>query len=447
MARRSRRLFNEPEPRGSLDEEVQSLAAPLGDSDDLDSLLDRIGDARYVLLGEASHGTADYYDWRRKISERLIREKNFSFIAVEGDWPDCYRVNRYVKARPNSGDSAREVLHQFGRWPSWMWANEEVVDLAESLRDHNDGLPEENKVGFYGLDVYSLWESMEAVIDYLRENDSGAIEAARQAFQCFEPFDYDPQEYARATIWVPESCENEVVHLLHEMRRKAPRYQYDGREDFFDAEQNALVIKNAEHYYRTMVRGDASSWNLRDGHMVETLNRLTGHHGGQCKAIVWEHNTHIGDARFTDMTDDGMYNVGQLVREQHGDEGVVLVGFSSYRGTVIAGDSWGAAMRKMPVPPGRTGSWEDLLHESLGADSLLILDSHRPSQELLQPRGHRAIGVVYRPDVEAYGNYVPTVLPRRYDAMLYLEETRALHPLHVLASFEHEVPETFPSGV
>jgi erythromycin esterase-like protein len=447
MVRRNRRLFGEPDTEQALAEEIRALASPLENSEDVDALLERIGDAHYVLLGEASHGTAEYYTWRRKISERLIQEKGFSFIAVEGDWPDCCRVNRYVKARPDSGDNAREVLHEFARWPTWMWANDEVVDLAGWLREHNDGLAEEDKVGFYGLDVYSLWESMEAIMAYLREVDPGSLDAARQAFECFEPFDYDPQQYARATMWVPETCEDEVVHLLGEIRRKAPSYRHDGREEHFNAEQNALVVKNAERYYRTMVRGDASSWNLRDSHMVDTLNRLTAHHRSDCKAIVWEHNTHIGDARFTDMAEDGMFNVGQLVREQHSDQGVVLVGFSSYRGTVIAGDYWGAAMRKMPVPPGRSGSWEDVLHQSVAADSLLIFDRGRANPTLLAPRGHRAIGVVYRPDAEAYGNYVPTVLPRRYDALVYLEESRALRPLHVPASFEHEVPETFPSGV
>jgi erythromycin esterase-like protein len=447
MARHSRRVFREPDSKAEVQRAVADLALPLNDAKDLDPLVDRIGSARYVLLGEASHGTADYYDWRRRLSERLIAEKGFNFIAVEGDWPDCYRVNRYVKGRADSGESAQQVLHEFGRWPTWMWANEEAVELAEWLRGHNDNLPEQRKAGFYGLDVYSLWESMDAVIHYLKTAAPDAIDAARQAFECFEPFDYDPQEYARATMWVPETCEQEVVNLLQEIRRQAPRYEHDGREDHFNAEQNALVIRNAEHYYRTMVRGDASSWNLRDGHMVETLNRLMAHHGPDAKAIVWEHNTHVGDARYTDMADDGMFNVGQLVRQQHLDQGVMLVGFSSYRGTVIAGDSWGAPMRKMPVPPGRPGSWEEALHDAVGVNSLLLFDGISEDSPLMEARGHRAIGVVYRPQMEAYGNYVPTILPRRYDALLYLDETRALHPLHVPASFEHEVPETYPTGV
>src|SRR5215218_11022046 len=285
---------------------------PLREPEDLDPLLERIGDARCVLLGEASHGTSEYYAWRARISERLIREKGFSFIAVEGDWPDCYEVNRYVKGYPDSGRNAREVLRTFERWPTWMWANEEVVSLAEMLRGHNEGLPEGRKVGFYGLDVYSLTESMDEIISYLERADPDAVPAARRAYRCFEPYGEDAREYARATAFVPTSCEEEVVSLLSELRGTVARYE-DGPETRFAAEQNALVVKNAEAYYRTMVRGGAASWNVRDRHMAETLERLIEHHGPGAKGIVWEHNTHIGDARHTDMARSGMVNVGQLV--------------------------------------------------------------------------------------------------------------------------------------
>jgi erythromycin esterase-like protein len=246
---------------------------------------------------------------------------------------------------------------------------------------------------------------------------------------------------------VPRACEDEVVAMLTELRRNAPEYR-EQDEAYFNAEQNALVVRNAERYYRTMVRGGPESWNLRDHHMTETLERLMRHHGPEAKAIVWEHNTHIGDARFTDMADEGEFNVGQLVRERHGGHGVVLVGFGSYEGGVIAGRQWGAPMEQMRVPAAREGSWEDLLHRAGADDKLLLLATARPSEELLRPRGHRAIGVVYRPEYERFGNYVPTVLPRRYDVFLYLDTTQALHPLHeVLPIEEGEVPETFPSGV
>jgi erythromycin esterase-like protein len=314
MRRRARRSDETPDVE-TLVQSVRALARPLRGPADLDPLLERIGAARFVLLGEASHGTSEYYEWRAVLSQRLIREKDFSFIAVEGDWPDCYRVNRYVKWMPDAGETAREVLHAFERWPTWMWANEDVVTLAEWLREHNHGLPAEAQVGFYGLDVYSLWESLYAIMHYLHEADPSALPAAWQAFRCFEPFGEDVQRYARATRFVPNTCEKEVVHLLAEMRRKTSEYRAEGSEAYFQAEQNALVVKNAEAYYRAMVRGGPDSWNVRDRHMTETLERLMKHHGPYAKAIVWEHNTHVGDARFTDMADDGMVNVGQLARE------------------------------------------------------------------------------------------------------------------------------------
>jgi len=427
---------------------VRSLSRPLRSVADLDPLVDRIGDAHYVLLGEASHGTHEYYAWRAALSRRLIEEKGFSFIAVEGDWPDCYRVNRYVKGYSGSGDDAHEVLHAFERWPTWMWANQEIVELAEWLRVRNARQPEARKVGFYGLDVYSLWDSLYQVLGYLGKHAPESLAAARRAFQCFEPYGEDAQEYARATRWVDESCEDEVIALLGELRRSARPHPQDGREAQFNAEQNALIVKNAEHYYRTMVHGGPESWNVRDRHMVATLDRLMRHHGDQAKAIVWEHNTHIGDARFTDMADDGTINVGQLVRESHGEEGVVLVGFGSYHGSVIAGEEWEAPMERMEVPAGRPGSWEEVLHRIGAEDRLLLLDEARFDEDCLEERGNRAIGVVYQPDYERYGNYVPTVLPLRYDAFLFLDETHALQPLHDVKPREKgEVPETYPTGV
>jgi len=425
---------------------VREAARPLEIAQDLDPLMERIGDARYVLLGEASHGTAEYYTWRALLSRRLILEKGFSFLAVEGDWPDCYRVNRYVRGFADAGDSAKEVLSGFERWPTWMWANEEIVNLAEWMREHNDALPENERVGFYGLDVYSLWDSLYSVLGHLRKHDPSLLATARRAFQCFEPYGEDVQDYARATMWAPASCEKAVVALLTEIRKSSPRDCNNDQEGHFNAEQNALIVKNAEHYYRTMVRGGSDSWNVRDRHMTETLDRLMNHLGPRAKAIVWEHNTHIGDARFTDMVDEGMVNVGQLVREKHEAEGVVLVGFGSHHGSVIAADAWEDPRQRMPVPPAEEGSWESILHEAGARNQLFVFDSKTPDP-FWKMRGHRAIGVVYHPSYERFGNYVPTVLPRRYDAFLYLDETEALHPLPVPVHEEAEVPETYPTGV
>jgi len=425
MVRQNRWLLPEARESAELINAVRALARPLREPHDLNAFLKRIGDAHYVLLGEASHGTAEYYTWRAALSRRLIEEKGFSFIAVEGDWPDCYRVNRYVKGLPDSGDSAHQVLHAFERWPTWMWANKETIDLAEWLRSYNGRVPQAKKAGFYGLDVYSLWESLYAVMTYLHRVDPSALPAAWGAFRCFEPYGEDVREYARATRYLSNSCESEVVALLRKLRANAPRYESDGQEAYFVAEQNALVVQNAESYYRTMVRGGPDSWNVRDRHMAETLERLMRHHGPGARGIVWEHNTHIGDARYTDMAADGMINIGQLAREAHAADDVV---------------------ERMPVPPGRPGSWEDMLHSAGAANKLLIFREEDRRGPMAERRGHRAIGVVYHPEHEQYGNYVPTVLPARYDAFLYIDETHALRPLHYPARHDAEVPETCPSG-
>jgi erythromycin esterase len=438
----------EPPTSAAFEAAVRASSIPLGGPEDVDQLLDRIGAARIVLLGEASHGTSEYYNWRSAISQRLIQEKGFSFIAVEGDWPDCYRINRYIRGLTNALETASNLLHTFERWPTWMWANQEVVALVEWLRAHNAGLPTERQVGFYGLDVYSLWESLYAIVGYLQRVDPTALAAARRAFRCFEPYAEDVQEYARASLLVPASCQDEVVALLAEVRRrKAALREAAGREEYFEAEQNSLVLRHAESYYRTMVRGGPDSWNIRDRHMVKALQRILRHHGPESKAIVWAHNTHVGDARYTDMTGEGLVNVGQLVREMYGHEEVGIVGFASYQGTVIAGREWGDAAERMRVPPARHGSWEHVLHNACptGVTSLLVIPQDAP--EMLAPRGHRAIGVVYHPDIEHFGNYVPTVLPLRYDALLFLDRTMGLRPLHVLARAEGEVPDTYPSGV
>jgi erythromycin esterase-like protein len=427
---------------------LERAARPLESARDLEPLIDRIGDARFVLLGEASHGTSEFYTWRTELSKRLMAERGFTFIAVEGDWPDCYRVNRYVRGMPDSGASSTAVLHAFERWPTWMWANREVIALVDWLRDYNRRRSPDQRAGFYGLDVYSLWDSMRAVIEYLERIDPQLARNARSAYNCFEPYAEDVQEYARATALVPTSCEAEAVSVLRALRGRAPEFREDGREGYFNAEQNALVAKNAELYYRTMVRGGSASWNVRDTHMVETLDRLMQHHGPTSKAIVWEHNTHIGDARYTDMARARMVNVGQLVRQEHAEDGVVLVGFGSHRGTVIAAEEWGMPMQRMRVPPARDGSFEALLFEARVGDALFLFDGtdNGGIRGLEAPMGHRAIGVVYDPNYERWGNYVPTIVPRRYDAFLYIDETRALDPLHMPVHVGGDLPETYPSG-
>lgn len=428
----------------STHEALRHVSRPLRNELDLDPLFRRIGDARIVLLGEASHGTSEFYAWRHRISEDLIRKKGFDFIAVEGDWPDCYQITRYVRGH-DGGDSPTDALKAFRRWPTWMWANEEVAMLVETLERINDERSEEDRVGFYGLDVYSLWDSLHRVVRYVGRERPELLERVREAYRCFEPFD-DVDEYARAATWGLDNCEASVAELLAGFIGQRSTDPRGDSEAAFDAEQNALVVRNAERYYRTMVRGGGESWNVRDRHMAETLDRLLDRHGPAAKAIVWEHNTHIGDARATDMARAGMVNVGQLVRESYARSDVVLVGFGTHRGSVIAAEGWEHPMQRMVVPPARPGSWDDEMHRAFdGEDRLLILEDQAALHER---KGHRAIGVVYHPRSEA-GNYVPTDLADRYDAFLYLDETTALRPLAVSEIHEprHEEPETFPTGM
>ncbi|MFN2457591.1 MAG: erythromycin esterase family protein [Chitinophagaceae bacterium] len=415
----------------------------LNTAKDLDALLEDIRDKRVVMLGEASHGTHEYYTWRTAISKRLIEEKGFNFISVEGDWPDCYKINRYVKAYSDAGNHIKSVLKNFDRWPTWMWANWEVAALTEWLKDHNKKLPADKKVGFYGLDVYSLWDSMKAMVNYLENEDPQAAQTVKKAIQCFEPFEQNEQLYARHSL-TQHSCRDKVLALLKEIRMKAQFLDGD-REAGFNTEQNALIAVNAEKYYSTMMSFDNESWNVRDTHMMETLDRLINFHGPASKGIVWEHNTHIGDARATNMKNAGMVNIGQLAREQYGMDKVYLVGFGSYKGTVIAGDEWGAPMQEMKVPAAREGSMEHLLHTEKAHNHYLLFNDTGLQEKYKKRIPHRAIGVVYHPERERFGNYVPSVMPERYDAFIYLDETSALHPLH-LKPHDEKIPETYPFG-
>lgn len=411
-------------------QEIEQLARPLETPVDLSPLLDRIGDRPYVLLGEASHGTSEYYKWRAEITRRLIVDRGVSFVAVEGDWPDCFEVNRWVKGLVEGPDRAADVLVGFERWPTWMWANREVAEFLDWLRDHNSRLPTTERVGFYGLDVYSLWDSLESILAHLAEHEPESLAAARQAYRCFAPYAEDPQAYAMATRLVPASCEQDVIEMLRQLRRVEG--DDDDDEARLNAEQNAEVAVNAERYYRTMVRGGAASWNVRDTHMANTLERLMSRHGADARAVVWEHNTHIGDARATPMAAAGMVSIGQLARERHGEDQVVLVGFGCHEGSVMAGESWGAPMAEMAVPPSLPGTHEDLINGASGSGCLLLFSEEVQERNRIDwlgaVRGHRAIGVVY--GEERTGNWVPTVMGARYDAFCFFERTEALHPLH-----------------
>jgi erythromycin esterase-like protein len=446
---------------------LQSIAQALRESPaDYDALLESIGDAEVVMIGEASHGTHEFYQERAKITRRLIEEKGFTAVAVEADWPDAYRVNCYVRGASRDAE-ANAALSGFDRFPNWMWLNTDVLEFVNWLRAHNDALaPGAAKTGFYGLDLYSLYGSMEAVLRYLGKVDPEAAARARCRYGCFEHFGEDTQAYGyAASFGLSKSCEDGAVNQLIELQRRAAEYsRRDGEaaeNEFFYAEQNARLVKNAEEYYRTMFHGRVSSWNLRDRHMAETLDALVAHldrqgggRGGATKCVVWAHNSHLGDARATEMGEGDEWNVGQLVREKYGAD-AVLVGFSTYGGTVTAATDWGKTPQRKRVRPALSGSYEALFHEAGVPRFLLALRSetargkaNRVAADLRAPRLERAIGVIYRPDTERISHYFQARLSDQFDAVLHFDQTCAVEPLERTASWDSaEAPETFPSGV
>ncbi|HEY0858781.1 MAG TPA: erythromycin esterase family protein [Albitalea sp.] len=434
---------------------LRAAAIPLAEDDEHADLLELIGDAHVVLLGEASHGTHEFYRERARITQRLIADKGFDAVAIEGDWPDAYRVNRFVRG---GGDDefAVDALAGFRRFPTWMWRNTDVIDFLDWQRAHNGALPQPRRSGFYGLDLYSLHASMEAVLRHLDRADPLAARRARERYACFDQFGDDSQNYGLLTgLGDAEGCQQEVVAMLVEMRRRSAAATLGSDADAeaaFDAEQNARLVKNAEEYYRSMYLSDVSSWNLRDRHMAETLGALERHlgrHGRRPKIDVWAHNSHLGDARATEMGQRrGELNLGQLVRERHGRD-AVLVGFSTHRGSVTAASDWGAPAERKQVLPSRHDSHERLMHDTGIERFLLPLRGAGHHLEALhEPRLERAIGVIYRPETERQSHYFFARLPDQFDALIHIDETRAVEPLERNAQWDAtELPETYPAGV
>jgi erythromycin esterase-like protein len=434
---------------------VREIAQPLaGGPDDYDGLMELIGEARFVLLGEATHGTREFYFDRAAITKRLIAEKDFSIIAIEADWPDSSRVHRYIRGA-SAIASANQALAGFRRFPTWMWRNTVIWEFIEWLRHFNRDMDQKRApVGFYGMDLYSLHASIEAVLKYLDKVDPDSAKRARQRYSCFDHFSHQPQEYGYATtVGGAEPCEEMVVEQLVELQTKAAEFlSRDGQvgtEELFSAEQNARLIKNAEQYYRSMFRGRASSWNLRDRHMVETIENLIGHLDGshQPKAVVWAHNSHLGDARATEMSHYGEVNVGQLMRERFPDE-TVLIGFSTYRGTVTAASDWGRPTERKAVRPALRGSYEELFHETGLPRFWINLRGAGQIGVLQQRRIERAIGVIYRPETERLSHYFHARLSEQFDAIIHVDETRAVEPLEQTSIWDAgELPETYPFKV
>ena len=428
-----------------------------GETTDYDALLDAIGDSRFVLIGEASHGTHEFYRERGQITKRLIEEKGFDAVAVEADFPDAYRINKYVRGTSGEHTDAVDALSGFKRFPAWMWRNADVLDFVGWLRSHNDGLPSGlKKVGFYGLDLYSLHTSIEAVLTYLQKVDPDGAARARERYSCFDHFGEDTQSYGYSTaLGIADSCEDEVVDQLAELNHRATKLaSRDGRvaeDEFFTAEQNARLVKNAEQYYRTMYRSDVSSWNLRDKHMVETLvslEKYLEHYKTPVKIVIWEHNSHLGDARATEMGRRGEWNVGQLVREIYGEQ-AFLIGFTTYAGTVTAATNWGDSANRKRVRNGLDGSVESLFHK-VGKERFYLTfgQNEEFDSQLRRPMLERAIGVIYRPETERQSHYFEARVSDQFDAVIHIDETRAVEPLERTSEWERGEPlETFPFGV
>lgn len=422
--------------------EIENNSIPFTKIDDLDSWLNQIKKHKIIMLGESTHGTREFYALRREISKKLIMEHGYNFIAVEGDWPDCFRLNNYVKNHENH--NPKDVIKDnFHRWPTWMWANEEIPPLINWMRRNQKG-------GFYGLDVYSLFESLEEIKKHLEHIDPKIATKILEGYKCFESYKCDEISYAKSLLKIPEGCQEEVISNLRDVLRLRLQETHLSTEALFDIKQNARVISNAEKYYRAMMTGGSESWNVRDTHMMDTLSNLLHLHGDNAKAIVWAHNTHIGDYHATDMLQNGYINLGGLARERFGADNVFLLGFSSYTGEVTAGSAWGGAEKKMNLPRAQAGSYEDYFHQaSVSMNSPQFLTTFNDLEEfspLYRKLGHRAVGVVYDPNHESHGNYVPTQMAKRYDGIIFVDNTTALKSISTLFA-EDEFPETWPQGL
>ena len=431
---------------------IAGAAEPLPDIDDrtFGEFFDRYGEARVVLLGEASHGTSEFYRARAAISRRLIERHGFNIVAVEGDWPDCATVDRYIRHRPwREGE-----LKAFERFPTWMWRNREFDAFVRWMRRHNDGRSYEQMTGFYGLDLYNLSASMRAVIDFLEREDPGLARLAHRRYGCLEPWAEDPALYGRnALLEGYARCEVGVIRMLKDLLQKQIDCFAEECDEWLDAQANARLVKNAEAYYRVMYHGSAESWNLRDTHMFETLNMILDAKGPNSKAIVWAHNSHIGNAAFTEMGQRREeLNIGQLAKEKFGHD-ARLVGFGTHSGTVAAADDWDEPMQVKRVRPSLPESYERMCHDSEVPSFLFDLREgerdERVASELMEPRLERFIGVIYRPETERWSHYSQAILPRQFEAYVWFDETEAVTPLpaELRPGEAPSVEETYPFGL
>ncbi len=427
-------------------EEIIRQAKPLKNVESLSPLIDSLKDKKIVMIGEASHGTKEFYEWRESITQELIMNHGFDFIAVEGDWPPSQKINEYVRGELN--ENSFDVLSHFNRWPTWMWGNTEMLWFIDWLKDWN--MDQERKVGFHGLDVYSLFESIDQTIAVMKKLNPELAEQFTKKYSCLEYYRENEKEYAKSLFHTPEGCKKEVLDVLKSTIEEKLKMGDKEKDLWLDVEQNARIVKNAENYYRAMVFGHEDSWNIRDQHMMETLNVLLRKYGRNAKAIIWEHNTHIGDYRATDMVIHGQVNIGGLAREFYGNDKVGLVGFGTYKGEVTASHSWDGPTISFDVPEAPITSVEHICHEAIpeiGHHDFFMIFDPKDYENILRReiKGHRAIGVVYNPQNERRGNYVSTSLAARYDAFIFINETTALVPLQTQFD-KHKFPETYPYG-
>jgi erythromycin esterase-like protein len=415
---------------------------PLRNADDLDPLIGAIGNARIVLLGDGSHGTSEYYQWRTLISQRLIKEKGFQCVAVEGEWADCFRANNFIKGPLRDSLATVALMQAFNRWPVWMWANEESVQLIRWLNAENQNRKPERKIGFYGLDLYCVWESLVALAQQTDGSDTAVRRAVEAAYACFAPFGSDAMSYAYATNHGNRGCGTEAGRVWNLIRT---RYAYRQQtEEQFAHEQYALVVEDGERYFRN-IYATVPSWNLRENHMCTTVQRLLRFYGADSKIIVWAHDTHVGDARSSTMSMRHKISLGQVLRQAYGDSSVYIVGMGSYTGTVLSGKAWGDTMRKVVLPPARGGSWEDVLHSQHEGNCMILTAALRNNPRLNGYFATRAVGAIYQPASDAYSSYTNSIMSRRYDAFIYLDVTQALHPLPVKTATK-QTPLTYPTG-
>ncbi|HEY3374773.1 MAG TPA: erythromycin esterase family protein [Candidatus Aquicultor sp.] len=430
-----------------MDSRLEQFSHSLSTKRDLNPLLERVGGAAAVLIGTASHGASEPLRWRAHITRRLIEEKGFSFVAIEADWPSCYQINRFVKGMPGAHGTARAAIAAFNRWPTWMWANSETLQFIEWLARFNSERPVDTQVGFYGIDLSNLWDSLSSATEYLADSIPDRPHDARHAYECLLPFRDEIDRYPWTTEAVPALCREALSNVLFTLEHLPPSELAGDSEEALSARQNALSAVHAERYYRDTAQESPDSWNVREEHMAHIFFNLLNFYAGKPsgpKGVIWAHDMHAGDVRATDAVDTDRVSLGQIVRGSLSPADTCIVGSGFYQGNVLAAADWNRPLQQMTAPPAIRDSWEALLHDDSMQDRLLLFSQENGSEAARETRDHREIGVIYDPNAE-FGNYVPTIIGERYDAFLFIDTVSAVHPLPIEA-VAGGPPSTYPSA-